>query len=201
MASPSPRIFRFDFNAIFGLMVLSLPLSVKLFFPPLQTEIIYPAEILTGLIALVFAYLIFFKKEASIIPDKKFFRHPLTILVLLYVVVNMISFAFSTMHLVSFKSLIVKVCYVVVFYFIVYSLIRTSLSAFADMIKLYGISLLLVVIFSLAGHYQFGFTRGSSSFVSYPFFNDHTIYAAAYHSYCRHLYCSPSLHKNRTFLL
>jgi putative inorganic carbon (HCO3(-)) transporter len=74
---------------------------------------------------------------------------------------------------------VVKVCYVLVFYFIVYSLIRTSLGAFANMIKLYGISLVLVAIFSLAAHYQFGFTRGSSSFISYPFYSDHTIYAAA----------------------
>ncbi len=171
--------FRFDFNALFGLMILSLPLSVKLFFPPLQTEIIYPAEILIGVIAIMFIYTLLFKKENNFIPDKKFLKHPLTLLVFLYIAVHIISAVFSTMYLVSFKSLTVKICYVVVFYFIAYTFIRTSLSGFADMIKLYGVSLLLVAVFSLAGHYQFGFTRGSSSFISYPFYTDHTIYAAA----------------------
>src|SRR5262249_28645011 len=57
--------------------------------------------------------------------------------------------------------------------------IRTSLEGFSKMIQLYGVSLLLVAIFSVVAHYQFGFTRGSSSFISYPFYTDHTIYAAA----------------------
>ena len=177
MTQTSLPVFKFDFNALFGLMILSLPLSIKLFFPPLQTEIIYPAEILIGLIALVYGYVLVFKKD--VIPDKKFLRHPLTVLVLLYVTVHIISAAFSTMYVVSFKSLVVKICYIVVFYFIVHLLIRNSLTGFFDMIKLYGVSLLLVAIFSLAAHYQFGFTRGSSSFISYPFYTDHTIYAAA----------------------
>lgn len=175
----NPQIFRFDFNALFGLMIITLPLSVKLFFPPLQTEIIYPAEILVGLIAVVNIYFVFFNKDKNIMPDKKFLRHPLTVLIFFYIAINIISVVFSTMHLVSVKALAVKVCYVFVFYFIVYSLIRASPDGFSGMIKLYGVSLLLVAIFSLAGHYQFGFTRGSSSFISYPFYTDHTIYAAA----------------------
>lgn len=120
-----------------------------------------------------------YDKERKFIPGAEFFKHPLTLLILLYLIANILSTVFSTMPLVSIKALIVKICYVVVFYFIVQAFIKSSFESYAEMIKIYGICMTIVVVYSLAGHFQFGLTKKSSGFISYPFFADHTIYSAA----------------------
>ncbi|MEO8150964.1 MAG: O-antigen ligase family protein [Bacteroidia bacterium] len=179
MIKENASIFKFDINALTGLMILSLPASVKFFFASLNTEVIYPAEILIGILAVFFFYNLIFKKQNSFLSDKSFLKHPLTILVFIYLAVNILSAFFSTMHLVSLKALIVKCCYVLVFYFMMQPLIKSSINSFAEIFKIYGLSLSLVVVYALIDHFQIGLSRGNSNFASYPFFNDHTIYGAA----------------------
>ena len=131
-----PENFKFSTLALVGLMIMLLPLSVKLFFPVISTVIIFPSEILIGILALLFLFKIYSTRDFSLL-DKKFLKHPITIIIFLYLFINLLSTLFSTMHLVSIKAFIVKSCYIVVFYFYFYTILKLQVKKFIEMIKLY----------------------------------------------------------------
>jgi putative inorganic carbon (hco3(-)) transporter len=159
-------------------LVISLPLSLKLFFPSAGIEIIFPAELLVGILGALF----FFKmvKEKDFLRgERSFFVHPLTILIALYIVVNLVSALFSTMPLVSLKGLLVKFSYIFVFYFLFGFITRRDLNFFPKLFHVYGFALALVAAYSIFFMGRSGFNRSVAGFACCPFFNDHTIFAAA----------------------
>ena len=172
-------LLKLDTNTLTGLMILSLPMSIKLFFPSINTEFIFPAEFLIGILVILFSYNLLFRRQKVDFFDKSFLMHPLTILVFLYLIINSLSTVFSTMPLVSLKATIVKYCYIITFYFAVHTWIKLSFDSYLEMLKIYATSLAFVTIYALANHLQLGLNRNNAGFVSYPFFNDHTMYGAA----------------------
>ncbi len=163
---------------LFVLTVLFLPLSFKIFFPAIGTVLIFPAEIMIGILALMFVYDLMFKNGFAI-GHLSFLKQPITIMILLYLAFNTASGAFSTMHLVSLKAVIVKTSYIVVFYFFMYNILKQNLSSYTELMKLYGFSIALVIIYSLLIQSKVGFNRYGSGYACHPFYNDHTIFAAA----------------------
>jgi putative inorganic carbon (HCO3(-)) transporter len=176
--SPEPAKFKFSTLALVGLMIMLLPLSVKLFFPVISTVVIFPSELLIGILGLLFLYNLYITRDFSLL-DKKFLKHPITIIIFLYLLINLLSTLFSTMHLVSLKAFIVKSCYIIVFYFYLYTIIKLQIKSFIEMIKLYGFALALVIIYSLLNQNQLGFNRTGAGFACHPFYNDHTIFSAS----------------------
>ena len=79
--------FKFNTMALVGLMVIMLPLSIKLFFPVISTVIIFPSELLIGILALIFLYDLSVKLDFSLL-DKDFLKHPITVLVFSYLLIN-----------------------------------------------------------------------------------------------------------------
>src|SRR5436190_21475681 len=179
IATRGKSIFKLDFPTAVCILVLSLPLSVKIFLPLIHTEIIYPAEILVGFVILWFLYKTIFNKKKFLLAERNFILHPLTIIVFTYIGVNIISAAFSTLPFVSFKAVLVKSCYIFVFYFMMHSIIRTSTNAVFEMFKLYGFSLLFVIIYTLGNWFLSDLNLNGVNYLSNPFYSDHTIYAAA----------------------
>lgn len=104
--------------------------------------------------------------------------HPISIAILAYLVWMWIATLFSTMPLVSFKFVMARTWYIVLFYF-------TALSIFKNFknihwfFKAFTITTLALVIFTLTKHAADGFIRSSSYGISWPFFPDHGMYAAA----------------------
>ena len=180
MTPPGIETQKFKFNtwSLVALMVLLLPLSIKIFFPVISTVIIYPGELLIGILALVFLFTLFLKKDFNLL-DPAFIKHPITILIITYLVINFLSSVFSTMHLVSAKALVVKTCYILVFYFFTFSIIKSVLNNFIELMKLYGFGLALVIVYTLLNQLNLGFTRSGAGFACHPFYNDHTIFSAA----------------------
>jgi putative inorganic carbon (HCO3(-)) transporter len=158
-------------------MVLLLPFSIKLFFPIISSVIIYPGELLIALLALLFLFKLVIKKEYFLL-DRSFLLHPITIIILSYLFIDLLSAAFSSMHLVSLKAVAVRSCYILVFYFFSYSLFKSDLNNFSTSIKYYGSSLAIVAIYTLINQNQLGWDRGGAGFACHPFYNDHTIYSA-----------------------
>lgn len=173
------EILKLDVRALIVITIISLPLSIKLFLPPINTEIIYPGEIFIGMLCVYFFLSLIFSKNQKDIKSIFFINHPLTYLVYGFLIINIISCFFSTMPLVSFKAVAVKISYVFLFFFIFQYFIRNELNNFFRFFLFYGISLAIVTIYTLTAHAQFGLNRSTASFVCVPFFNDHTIYAAA----------------------
>ena len=126
MSKSAASVFKFDVNSLSGLMIFSLPLSVKLFFEIFFTEIIYPAEIFIGCLAVWFCYDLIRTKFSFFHQNMNFFRHPLTLLVTSYVSITILSPLFSTMPVASFKATLVKCSYIVLFYFLIYLLFKSD---------------------------------------------------------------------------
>jgi putative inorganic carbon (hco3(-)) transporter len=172
-------IFKLDLSSLFAIMVLTLPLSITVFFEPANTRVIYPGEIFTGLLVIFFLVSVYREQQQFFIIGRKFFLHPISILVYSYIAINLVSLLFSTMFFVSLKATLVKIVYVTVFYFMTQYVVRNSVQNYFKVMQLYGIGLAVVVIYSLAMHNHFGLTKANSGHMSLPFFNDHTIYSAA----------------------
>ena len=159
-------------------MAIGLPLSVKLYSPGPDLEVIFPAEPLIGWIfLLVLAALLLRRPGVSI--DRSFLKHPITWGVFAYLFASIVAAFFSTMPLVSVKALLVRVAYLAIFYFVIGSRPLTSKSGAPELLRLYAIAFLPVVLFSFANQVGAGLDRAGSGFASFPFYTDHTIYAAA----------------------
>jgi O-antigen ligase len=104
--------------------------------------------------------------------------HPISIAILAYLLWMWIATIFSTMPLVSVKFVMARTWYIVLFYF-------TCLSIFSNFknihwfFKAFTFTTLGLVIFTLTKHAADGFIRSSSYGISWPFFPDHGMYAAA----------------------
>ena len=104
--------------------------------------------------------------------------HPISIAILAYLLWMWIATIFSTMPMVSVKFVLARTWYIVLFYF-------TCLSIFSQFknihwfFKAFTITTLGLVIFTLSKHAADGFIRSSSYGISWPFFPDHGMYAAA----------------------
>ena len=104
--------------------------------------------------------------------------HPISIAILAYLLWMWIATIFSTMPIVSVKFVMARTWYIVLFYF-------TCLSIFSNFknihwfFKAFTFTTLGLVIFTLTKHAADGFIRSSSYGISWPFFPDHGMYAAA----------------------
>ena len=159
-------------------MALCLPLSVKLYSPGADVEIIFLAELLIGSVFLL-AVVAFLSRRTSISIDKDFLKHPITWVVTVYLFASIVAALFSTMPVVSAKALLVRVAYLAVFYFLIGSQPLSSATGAPALLKLYAVAFLPVVLFSFANQIGAGLDRAGSGFASFPFYTDHTIYAAA----------------------
>ncbi|MEO8066730.1 MAG: O-antigen ligase family protein [Flavobacteriales bacterium] len=165
-------------HGLLWVTAFSIPLSVKLYFPGSGLELIFPAEPLIAIVLLIGIGSLF-STSARLSWDRRFMLHPLSISVAVYLGVSAIAAAFSTMPMVSAKALMVRTAYIMVFYFAIGSLPFKHGGGATALLRNYALAFLPVVIYSFANQVEGGLDRASAGFVSYPFFIDHTIYAAA----------------------
>lgn len=118
-----------------------------------------------------------FKFASEGFKDQAFLKHPLTILILINTGWILLTTFTSSMPLVSLKFFIARTWYIIVFYFFASRLFQST-----ESIKRFWSVLLYaaaaVVLFVVARHSTFGFTRDSVTTVIQPFFWIHGVYAA-----------------------
>jgi len=129
------------------------------------------------LIIFIFGLLIFRFFQIGIV-RKEILLHPLSLAILCYISWLWLSSIFSSMPWVSFKFSIARTWYLVVFYFALIRIFRNP-SNIHFFLKAFLVFTLALVIFTLVNHAADGFVRSSSYSVSWPFFPDHGMYAAA----------------------
>jgi putative inorganic carbon (HCO3(-)) transporter len=105
-------------------------------------------------------------------------KHPVVIGVLAYLLWIWISTAFSSMPMVSIKYSIARTWYIVLFFLGGLWLFRRA-SNIHYFFSALSISTLILVIYTLSKHAADGFVRSASYGISWPFFPDHGMYAAA----------------------
>jgi putative inorganic carbon (HCO3(-)) transporter len=157
-------------------MISSLPLSINLQLAG-ESSVIFPSEFLVGLLTLIFLLRTFYYGFAS--DDFSFIKHPLTLLIAFYFLSLVISCFFSEMPVVSLKSMLLRISYLLVFYFLMHNYFKSSGHAYRNVFLYYGFALSAVILFALYNLLGMGFTKNNAALSVHPFYNDHTIYSAA----------------------
>ena len=116
----------------------------------------------------------FIEGKAKLTPLK----HPLVLLVLAYAVWLWLASVYSSMPLVSFKFSLARTWYIVVFFIGGIYLFR-KMQNIHYFFSALAVCTLILVIYTLAQHASYGFIRSASYGISWPFFPDHGMYAAA----------------------
>ena len=109
--------------------------------------------------------------------DSRVMDHPITILIIINLIWIFIASITSEIPVVSFKFLISRLWFVIVFYFLATQLFK-NYSNIKKFFWLYIISFTVVIFYTLYNHYLRGFAEEPANYVMSPFYNDHTIYGA-----------------------
>ncbi len=163
-------LFRFK---ILGLLtVMIIPLSLKM---DLGTAVVsLPGEVLILGVALFFLFYSLNRKDRT---DTKVWKHPVTILILLDLAWSVFTGLTGELPIISLKRLLIKGIFITVFYFFFIDLFRNK-ENLVRVWLLYGIGLIIPVIWTLSRHSQYDFSKVVSFVMPLPFYNDHTLYAS-----------------------
>lgn len=164
------------FNLEKALLSLSfiVPLSVNFEDVGFGLGISIPDEPLIILIMFLALFKIFIKSEY----DAAVIRHPITIALMLNFGWMFITAFTSELPLVSFKYMLSRFWYVVVFYFMTIMLFKRKQNIQWFM-WLYVFAIGIVIVYTLINHSQLGFTRETAYLTMKPFYVAHGVYAAA----------------------
>lgn len=158
------------------IMVVCVPFSVKLYGRAVDLEVIFPAEPLIALAALL-GLLKWVRCGTG--SFRNWMRSPIVVCVLVLCIAWAVSAAFSNAPMVSMKALVVKCAYVFAFFFMMLDMPLTGRWSAWSLLLCHALAMFPVMLFSFAGQVEGGLDRASAGFVSYPFYVDHTIYSAA----------------------
>jgi putative inorganic carbon (HCO3(-)) transporter len=161
-------------DALIFIVVFTTPLAINLSETGLGTSLSVPTEPLMFGIMILFLFKII--SEGGF--DKRILRHPVTIMILLNLLWIFITCLTSTMIIVSLKHLLARLWFVITFYFLGTQLFR-NYKNIKRFVWFYTIPLIIIIGYTIIHHSQFGFTEKTAHWVMYPFYNDHTAYAAA----------------------
>ncbi|MCP3929695.1 MAG: O-antigen ligase family protein [Bacteroidetes bacterium] len=162
-----------DFRMVFFLLVASIPLSTEYYFPNgFSTDL--PTEPL--MIGLMGAYLLYVLKNGKKL-SSAFFRHPITLILLLHLSWIIITTLTSGNYLISVKFLLAKIWYVTTLYFLAGHILKTE-KDFKRLFWFLLIPTLFVIVTSTMRHAAYGFSFEERFRVFSPFFRNHVAYAA-----------------------
>lgn len=162
-----------DFRAVFFLLLACLPLSTEIQLPNgFGTDL--PTEPL--MIGLMLVYGMYVLQNGRQM-DVRFFRHPISLLVLLHIAWVLITTLTSELFLVSFKFALAKIWYVAVFYFLAGHLLQSKKDVRTYFWVIF-LPLLFTVLITLARHSTYGFSFMDVHRVLHPFQRNHVNYAA-----------------------
>ncbi|HEX8514734.1 MAG TPA: O-antigen ligase family protein [Bacteroidia bacterium] len=109
--------------------------------------------------------------------DSNVIRHPVTIAVVMNLTWIFITSVTSDLPVVSFKFLIARLWFVIVFYFLGTRLFK-NYKNIKTFIWLYLIPFAVIIIYTLICHAQVNFDEQIANYIMSPFYNDHTVYGA-----------------------
>lgn len=166
----------YSFDKIVYLIVFFSPLSIPLreYMPGIGIDMYLPTEpILFGLL-IIFILKIVYDRQF----DKEILLHPISQVVYLNLLWIFITSITSTMPLVSFKFLLMRIWFVVGLYLLVTKIFSNG-KHMEKHVWLYVIPLTITVFYSTYRHLGYGlWDKQAAHFVVSPFFRDHTSYGA-----------------------
>ena len=160
-----------DFKKLFFFLLLFIPFSIEMELPGgLATD--FPSEGLV--VGLMLVYLLYFLNNLKTL-DAAFFKHPITLLILLHLTWIFITTIHSHNLLVSVKWMLAKFWYIVVFYLLA-GLVLKNLKSYKAFFWCTMLPLLVVMIYVLLRHSVSGFSFKEINFVVGPFYRNHVMY-------------------------
>lgn len=132
-----------------------------------------PGEPLMFGVLLIFIFKFIFEGKF----DRKILYHPVSLAITFHIVWMVVTSITSTMPLVSLKHLLSQLWFIIPFYFLGTQLFRVKKNI-KKFIWLYVSTLLIVIIYTFYQHAENGWTQKAAHWVMFPFYNDHTAYAA-----------------------
>jgi len=163
-------------NILYLLLGFFTPLSVQLaeFYPELPIDIYLPTEPLLLLLLFISLLSMLLNKRL----DSKFISHPLSLVILAYLGWIFFTTLLSTHPIVSIKYLLVRLWYIVPFFFFFPR--RGDAQFVMRFFYMFMAGLLVATIYTVLRHSTYGFfDKQAVYFVMSPFYRDHTSYGAA----------------------
>lgn len=109
--------------------------------------------------------------------DANVIRHPVTIAIVMNLTWIFVTSVTSDLPIVSFKFLISRLWFVVVFYFLCTRLFK-KYSNIKTFIWLYLLPFGVIIVYTLYCHALVNFDEQIANYIMSPFYNDHTVYGA-----------------------
>lgn len=166
----------YSLDKLVYIAVFVTPLSIQLsdIIEGFEFDLALPSEPI--MIGIMIFFLLKYLFEGKF--DRSVIRHPVSIAIWLNLAWIFITSITSTMPLVSFKFLVSRIWFIVVFYLVASQIFR-NLENIQRYIWIYIIAFLVVVIYAWTRHASYGFFHQQAShWVVQPFYNDHTSYGA-----------------------
>ncbi len=162
-----------DFRKVFYLLLICIPLSSEVHFSNgFGTDL--PTEpLMIGIMLVYFLYLIRHGRTM----DARFFKHPITLFLLLHLGWIACTTLTSASFFISFKYLLAKTWYIITFYFMAGWLLKTE-EDFKKLFWLVLLPLLFTVLIIVGRHATFGFSFADVNKILTPFQRNHVNYAA-----------------------
>lgn len=161
-----------DFRPLFFLVWFLIPISTELDLPG-GISLDFPDEPLV--IIMMFTYLVYLIQQGKSL-NLSFFRHPLTLLLLMHLSWIFLSMITSNIFIVSFKYFLSKIWYVTVFFFMSGHFIKQHKDQIL-LVKYVSTTLVFTVIYALIRHSIVGFSFVDVNKILEPFYRNHVNYA------------------------
>ena len=167
-------MFFFSLDKVLYFIVFATPLAINLRNFEQQLSLSLPTEPLLFAVVILFIIKLLFERKY----DSKIIKHPVSVLIILYLGWMLITTLTSEMPVVSLKYFIARLWFIIPFYFVAILLFRKP-GNIRLISWLYVIPLSIVIIYSTYRLYLWAFDEQAAHWVMDPFYNDHTAYGAA----------------------
>ena len=164
--------FFFDIDIFFCALVFCIPLSVKADFPG-GFAVSVPVEVM----AVMLLFRMLADPSVARAPDRRVFRHPVFIILMIYLGWLMISAITSEIPAVSFKRVFILLLYIAVFFYL-FSIRFTTPARIAGFYLVFATGMVIPMINEAIRHSQYHFSPQASYYMPQPFFIEHTLYGA-----------------------
>lgn len=163
----------FNKNLFISICIFFIPISFSVMIPG-GWALSSPSEPMTLLLALVVIVMILSKPFF----DKKILLHPITLLILIDLGWMIIASFFSEYHLISYKRVIARSAFLLVFYLLLAQWMQKK-ENLVRFLLLYSLGLIVPIILTEVKHASYGFNPQTVYELCWPFFNDHTVFGAS----------------------
>ena len=166
----------FKLEYLFLLVVFCTPLSFNL--EALSSGgfgLYIPTEPILLMLMFLYLFKIIYNKNNNL---NTYWRHPISLIILLQLAWIFLTSISSEFPLISFKFLLSRLWFVIPMFFLGIHFFKKGIDHIYTFLWVFLIPLTIILIYTLINHASNGFSEEAGHWVMWPFFKDHTSYGA-----------------------